>query len=149
MIVHLNSYHILVLELVEEKGRYSPNEIAQDLYHDIPKYSMKETLEFVIGKKLLIISDDKDAYDDDYKLSALGKQCLLDIRTKGSKEATSNINVIGSYNQIHSSAFKSFNADASSQTPRAKSKMDVPLILKIIAGIIAIVLAILKGCSII
>jgi len=44
---------------------------------------------------------------------------------------------------------KSLTADAINSTPIKKSKIDVPLILKITAGIIAIALAVLKGCNLI
>jgi hypothetical protein len=59
-----------------------------------------------------------------------------------------NLNTGKAENQ--SSSFdKSFNADANSNAPIKKSKIDWPLILKIIAGIIAIVVATLKACNVI
>lgn len=53
----------------------------------------------------------------------------------------------GNINQESDLRLKSETADANSKKPIINSKIDVGLILKIIAGVITIVLAVLKGCG--
>ncbi|WP_394767266.1 hypothetical protein [Ferruginibacter sp.] len=79
----------------------------------------------------------------------------MDLKTKAYKNESNNnsVTVHGDFTGTiinHSDLdVKSSNADHSKAIPITKSKIDVPLILKIIAGVIAIILAILKGCKII
>lgn len=83
------------------------------------------------------------------------KDCLesidLGIHQKSDANTSASFVLTGNNNNIavQSSLDKSFNAEANSKTPIKKSKTDWELILKITAGIIAIVLAVLKGFGVI
>lgn len=69
------------------------------------------------------------------------------INFHGNFTGNANTGSVGGNQESSFTDVKSSKADHSKATPITKSKIDVPLILKIIAGIIVIIVAILKGCD--
>ena len=85
MTLNLNNYHIAVLEYVDNKGDADLNEISHDLYHDIPKFAMHDTLNYVLAKNLLVkVGEVHPGLV--YKLSNPAKQHLLSLRQNAYKQ---------------------------------------------------------------
>ena len=85
MTFNLNNYHLAVLEYVDSKGDAELNEISYNLHHDIPKYSMSDTLNYVIAKEL-IVKVDEEHPGLVYKLSDRAKQYLVSLRQNAYKQ---------------------------------------------------------------
>ncbi len=75
--LNLNSYHLTVLEHVNNKGFADLDELSSDLCFDIPKSNMKETLMFLLGKNLLVAVDTNTL---NYKFSDSAIEYLNSVR---------------------------------------------------------------------
>ncbi len=90
----------------------------------------------------------EESYND---LSKTNSKLYRFVEIKEEKEPHGTVVVTGNNNTVlnHSPLSFDLNADNSNKMPTTSNKVDWPLRLKIIAGIVAIAFAVLKGCGVI